>query len=211
MKISRERICLIDLGVALTKVGVASDLTPRLVVPTLAACPVSAGDNQTEESAYIFGDAMDHIPGKIKKVPLITAKTILQLRLFRLFLAHLFKLLEFTPDQGYLMIAKPSEWSPELGDQLKRYLLQEFNFEAVKISDSEQFVLETHKTSSAIVLNIGAVETSITPYLNGNVLTNLKMKSPIAGSTITEYFKFLLERQFKYIQSPIFDTFAALS
>ena len=205
-KTESNKIFLLDLGSALTKVGFSSNIYPNIICNTSYGIPKIQGTGKNQDSnKKIFGEDLNNFSNPVNRIKLFSYSQPNELEAIFEFVEYLFMKMSLpTKDEG-LIIAYSPEWSNYFLYQLQAFLFQRFKFNSILTIRNDFASLISHKVKTGVVLDIGHFDSRVIQFDKGKPLTTAGFKTNVAGKLIQDYLIKLFQKSHPYLQSPIFE------
>lgn len=201
-----EKIYMLDIGGAFTKLGISTENEPRIVISSAIGTPKLSSPS-ISPSNQLFGTELDAFQGILHREGIFPWNQPKNLNLVFQFLSYTFATLNEETKGTNLILASSPEWSNDMIQQLMTFLFQELGFAAIYLQRSDFFDLIGHKIKSGVILNVGHYYSRITLYNNGKSIVKSGIKSQIAGRSIRQYLRYILHSNYPYLASSRYNAF----
>ncbi len=205
-KTELNKVFLLDLGSALTKIGFSSNIYPSIICNTSYGIPRihEEGKNQ-ETNQKIFGEDLNHFSNPVNRINLFSYSQPNDLEAIFEFVEYLFTKINLPTEKERLIIAYSPEWSNYFLYQLQAFLFQRFKFHSILTIRNDFSSLISHKVKTGVVLDIGHYDSRVIQFDKGKPLTTAGFKTNVAGKLVQDYLIKLYSKSHPYLQSPIFE------
>ncbi len=205
-KTELNKVFLLDLGSAFTKVGYSSNIYPQIICNTSYGIPrIHEKGKIQETNQKIFGEDLNNFSNAINRINLFSYSQPNDIDAIFEFIQHLFYKISVSTKNEGLILAYSHEWSNDFLYQLQAFLFQKFDFSSILPIKNDFASLISHKVKTGVVLDVGHYFSRVIQYNNGKPLTTSGFKSNVAGKLIQDYLIKLFHNSHPYLKSPIFE------
>ncbi len=205
-KTESNKVFLLDLGSALTKIGFSSNIYPRIICNTTYGIPrIHENVEIPDSNQKIFGEDLNYFSNPVNRINLFSYSQPNELDAIFEFLQHLFYKISLPTKNEGMILAYSPEWSNDFLYQLQAFLFQKFDFSSILPIRTDFASLISHKVKTGVVLDVGHYFSRVIQYNKGKPLTTTGFKSNVAGKLIQDYLIKLFYNSHPYLKSPIFE------
>uniref|UniRef100_A0A060T6C5 ARAD1C18436p n=1 Tax=Blastobotrys adeninivorans TaxID=409370 RepID=A0A060T6C5_BLAAD len=187
---------VIETGSSATRVGFSGDYSPKYVIPTVYG-KIAGEHSPSGKDQYSFGNVDINVPESHKEIYCPLSDGLIQdwpgvSRLWTYIYEHE---LGMDPREQPLVIPEPT-WNPvENKQRALEVALEEFQVPVFSLLKAPLCATYESTKPTALVIDVGAAVASVTPVVDGNVLTRASFHSRFAGDFVNAHIASHLQTQ----------------
>ncbi|MCK5343950.1 MAG: hypothetical protein KAR20_11130, partial [Candidatus Heimdallarchaeota archaeon] len=162
-----EETFLLDLGSGTTKVGVASQSEPHLMVPSAYGLPRIKLDNGNPQDRILYGEDLREYSGAILREDLLPFSQPKDDAAIFNFIHYVFRSISLPTRNVGLVLAVSPEWTNDFLYQLQTHLFQKYDFSSILPIRKDLLALICHRIKTGIVLDVGYYQSKVHQFTNG--------------------------------------------
>lgn len=201
----RNPAVVIDIGSGYTKMGLAGNIEPQLVVPTCVANSAKKAQmihtSQTQgiaECDFYIGDeayARKDSPNYLLSYPVAKGRIENWDDMERFLQQALFRNLRCVPEEHLFLLTEPPFNTPENRELTAEIMFETFNVKGLNISVQAVLALYAQYRSkggdqsdlTGVVVDSGDGQTQVIPVADGYVIPQAIQELPLGGRHVTEF------------------------